>query len=413
VSAAVPAERWSDVYLTVTARAISVCGDFLAATALALALQSRGAGGLAVAALMIAAAVPPVVLAPLTGRLADRVDSRLLLVTAGLGQAVICIVLAYLSSPVALIAMTAALAVGLAVTQPTLSALMPSMVSRENLPRASALGQTATSLGIMVAPALGGLLVGRFGLRVPLLIDAASYLAIVLAGLALRTRRGGARRIIGPDRAAPHQPAPAWRVRHDTLLRPMLVMFGAVLAAVSAVNVVELFFVRETMHSAPAVYGLLNAGWTGAMLVGAWLLGRHRLGDAAMSVALVASLAGTCLIVLVASTVPVVGWLVPVYLFGGASNGAENVAGSVVLSRRAPEASRGHAFAIYGAVANGTNAVGFLLGGVLLTVLPVRPLIALIAVAGLLATTAFGVPMLRAAARERAATAEPELAAVS
>ena len=62
-----------------TARAVSYCGDFLAATALALNLQTHGDGGYGVAALLVAGALPVAVLAPLAGRLADRFDSRTLL----------------------------------------------------------------------------------------------------------------------------------------------------------------------------------------------------------------------------------------------------------------------------------------------------------------------------------------------
>src|SRR3954471_2604068 len=90
----VDGDRWSDVYLSATARAVSNCGDLLAATALVLALQARGAGGYAVAAVLLAAAVPPVLLAPLTARLVDRVDSRRLLVSVGLGQVAVCTALA-------------------------------------------------------------------------------------------------------------------------------------------------------------------------------------------------------------------------------------------------------------------------------------------------------------------------------
>src|SRR5204862_400468 len=72
-----------------------------------------------------------------------------------------------------------------------LNALVPDMVSRERLPKATAIGQTASSVGMLLAPALGGLLVGQFGLRVPLLIDAATYLAVTVAGVLIRTRRGG------------------------------------------------------------------------------------------------------------------------------------------------------------------------------------------------------------------------------
>ncbi len=187
------------MYLASGARAVSSCGDFLAATALVLVLQQRGAGGFAVAAVLIAAAAPPVLLARWTGRLADRADSRFLLVVTGLAQAAVCVALGFVSRPAQIIALVAVLGAGLAVTQPCLSALMPSMVPADDLPRAMALSQTAGSLGMMLAPALGGLLMGRFGLRVPLFADAGSYLAIAAAGRLIRTRRGSASRRPGPD----------------------------------------------------------------------------------------------------------------------------------------------------------------------------------------------------------------------
>src|SRR2546421_11596006 len=107
------ADRWTDVHLATIARAVSTCGDYLAATALVIALQGQGAGGFAVAALLIAAAAPPTLLAPLTGRLADRVDSRYLLVTVSLGQAAVCTALALVSSTAAMIALAALLGCGL------------------------------------------------------------------------------------------------------------------------------------------------------------------------------------------------------------------------------------------------------------------------------------------------------------
>jgi len=64
-----------------------------------------------------------------------------------------------------------------------------------------ALSQTAGSFGLMLAPALGGLLMGRFGLRVPLLADAGSYLAIAAAGRLIRTRRGVTRRPVRRTRS--------------------------------------------------------------------------------------------------------------------------------------------------------------------------------------------------------------------
>lgn len=403
--AASSSHAWRDVTISAAARGVSVCGDFIAATALVLAVQSAGASGWAVAAVMLASTVPPVVLAPLTGRLVDQVDSRVLLVATGTAQALICLLLARVTGVVAIVGLVAALAAGLAVVQPTLSALLPAMVSREDLPRAAAVGQTATTVGMLAGPALGGLLVGQFGLRVPLLVDAVSYLAIAIAGAAIRSRRG--RR---PVVSAGHEPsavaADGWRLRADGLLFSLVVLLGAVIAAISAVNVVEVFFVRSTLHASAAAYGLLGAVWTGSMLIGSWLLARRALDDAGLARAMLGMLAVTCLVIAAAATVPGVAWLVPLWIVGGALNGGENVAASVVAGRRVPADRRGRFFATLGAVSNGANAAGYVLAGILLGLLSPRPLLAGTGLVGLAVVAIFVAPVLVAARRDVATPTE-------
>jgi MFS family permease len=417
---------------------VSACGDFLAATALALVLQQRGDGAFAVAAVLIAAAAPPVLLARWTGRLADRADSRLLLVATGLAQAGVCVALAFASGVPEIIALVAVLGAGLAVTGPSLAALLPTMVRANDLPRVVALGQTASALGIMIAPALGGLLTGHFGLRVPLLADAVSYLAIAVAGRLIRTRRGRQAQALAPPKAhaeaaaaarpqataqtppagqptapagqpvgptgqvaAPAVSARAWRLRDDALLRSAFVLVGAVLAVGSLVNVAEVFFIRQDLHSTATVYGLLNATWIGATIVGGQLLGRRRPRDAGLALSLVGALALDCLAVAAMAAAPSAGWLVPVNIVGGLGNGGLNVAGSVLLGRRVPPAVRGRASAAFGAVVNAASMTGYLLGGLLLTVVPVRVCIAAAGLSGLSLTAGFALPLLRAAGRDR------------
>jgi MFS family permease len=403
--------RWSEVWLVTAARGTSACGDFLAATALALALQSAGAGGLAVSGLMLAATLPLVVLAPLTGRLADRADSRLLLVGAGLGQAAVCLLLAYAGHPALVIALVALLASGLAVTQPVLSALVPLMVRAEDLPRAAALNQTAGTLGALAGPALAGVLVGGFGVRLPLLLDAASYLALVVAGLLIRTRRGGRGRAVPVTTSGTATgPAAGWRLRHDPLLVAMLATLAGVVAAVGAINVVEVFFIRETLGSSTTVYGLVTGAWTLGVLVGAWLfarLARRLADDGRLLVGYLALLAGCCLMILLSAAVPSVLLLVPVWLLGGVGNGGANVFDNVLLARRVPEAARGRAYAALSGSAQGAAMVGFLLGGLLLEVATPRFLIAGCGVAGLLVIALVVPPVIRAVRAERARLGGP------
>ncbi|MGN9802929.1 MFS transporter [Micromonospora sp. L32] len=407
--------RWSDVWLAATARGTTICGDFLAATALALALQAAGASGLAVSGLLLAATLPLVVLAPLAGRLADRVDSRRLLVSVGLVQAALCALLAFAEHPVLVIGLVALLACGLAVTQPCLAALLPAMVRPDDLPRASAVNQTAVSLGALAGPVLAGLLVGQFGTRVPLLLDAVSYLALVVAGLLLRTRRGG-RRTVTATAATTTGPAPAWRLRRDPLLLAMVVTTAAVIAAIGGINVIEVFFIRDTLDSSATVYGLVGAAWMAGMLPGSWLaarLARRLTDDAALVYGVLATLGGCSLMVVLASAVPAAGLLVPLWLVGGAANGGENVFATVLTARRAPEALRARAYATYGAAVQGGSMAGYLAGGALLAVLPPRPLIAVAGVAGLLVVLAFVPIVVRAVRRAGSAVGPAEPAAAA
>ncbi|GAB3068065.1 MFS transporter [Micromonospora schwarzwaldensis] len=400
--------RWSDVWLAATARGVSSCGDFLAATALTLALQSAGAGGLAVSGLLLAATLPLVALAPLTGRLADRVDSRFLLVATGLVQSAICAALAYATAPVLVLALVALLATGLAVTQPVLAALVPVMVRAEDLPRAGALNQTAGTLGALAGPALAGLLVGQFGTRVPLLVDAVSYLALVVAALLIRTRRGGR----GTTVAGVATATPAWRLRRDPMLLVMVGSVAAVVGAVGAINVIEVFFIRETLNSSTTVYGLVTGAWTLGIVLGAWLFARvaRRLADdGALLGAGLVLLGGCCLAVLGSAAVPSAWLLVPIWLLGGVANGGNNVFDQLLLARRVPEAARGRAFAVFGAAVQGGGMAGYLVGGLLLTVADPRPLVAGCGVAGLLVVAALAGPVRRTVRAERTAVRDGPL----
>jgi len=372
--------RWSDVYLVAGARAVSVCGDFLAATTLALVLQQAGHGGLAVSGLMVAASLPLALLAPVAGRIADRADSRTVLVVAGFAQAAVCLALAFVSHPVVIIALVALLAAGLAVTQPTLAALLPKMVRKDDLARASGITQTAGLAGMLIAPALAGILVGQTGARLPLLLDAASYLALIVAGFAVRTRRRG-------RRSGAAATATAWRLRND---RPLLVMVGAltaVVAGVGAINVVEVFFVRDTLGASTTVYGFVMAAWTVGMLAGSMLFGRLRRDRITVPGMLLLA-GGTCVPVLASAAVPGAGWIVPLWIAGGVCNGGINVFTTVIVTERAPAAVRGRAFAVLSASVQGGSLFGLLAAGPLVEHFEPRVLVAALGAAGLSAALA-------------------------
>ena len=70
--------------------------------------------------------------------------------------------------------------------RPSLDAMPPRLVPVEEIPAAAALGALRGSLGMIVGPALGGVLVGTAGAVAAFGIDAATYLASLVCFVAMR-----------------------------------------------------------------------------------------------------------------------------------------------------------------------------------------------------------------------------------
>ena len=154
-----------NLQLLVGAVFLSALGDWLALTALALHLEESTGSGIAVSALFIALWAPLVVFAGPVGLLADRFDTRRVVVIASVAQAVVATALAFTGDLVPLLVLTALLGTANAVSQPAEFALIPTVVSEERLPIANAHVETARFAGFAAGPLLGGILVGVGGTR--------------------------------------------------------------------------------------------------------------------------------------------------------------------------------------------------------------------------------------------------------
>jgi MFS family permease len=145
--------------------------------------------------------VPIVVFSLIAGVVADALDRRKLMILMQTGMGLSALALAFVSFggvrslwPVYVLA---ALTAGFwAFDGPARQALLPSLVPRDHLPNAislySIMFQTASVLG----PALGGLVIAELGVGWAYLLNAASFLAVIVALLMMRDlprRDGGGR----------------------------------------------------------------------------------------------------------------------------------------------------------------------------------------------------------------------------
>lgn len=136
-------------------------------------------------------ALPVLVLGPWGGVLADRFPKRTVLYITQTAAGVLALILGLLVvAQQAQVWMVGALAFGLGlvrlVDNPTRQSFVTEMVGREHLQNAVSLNSTLVSLARVIGPTIAGIMVAAVGLAACFLVNAASYLLIVIALVLMR-----------------------------------------------------------------------------------------------------------------------------------------------------------------------------------------------------------------------------------
>ncbi|MFE9421460.1 MFS transporter [Kitasatospora sp. NPDC006697] len=272
-----------------------------------------GHGAAQVSMVQLAAGLPVLFLALPAGVLADLVDRRRLLLVMQAAMALVAAALAVLAfagllGTWALLALTFLLGCGNALNGPAWQAVQPSLVPRDELRQAAALGAVNQNLARAVGPALGGAFVAVLGVGWTFAVNAASFLGI-LAVLAT-WRPGGPARAPGSAQEREHLIAAlkagdryvrnAPRIRR-ILLRSVLFVPGA-----SALWALLPVAAHQSLGLGAAGYGLLlGAVGLGAVAGAAALpaVSRRIGGNGALALA-GAVFAGALLTIAVSTNVP-------------------------------------------------------------------------------------------------------------
>lgn len=166
-------------------------------------------------------------------------------------------------------ALTAIQAAASAFDLPARQSLVPNLVPREDLPSAFSLQSIAFSTGAIAGPALSGIVIGYWGIGAAYLLNAASFLAVVLALIAMgpvqqqaAQAKQGLRAALIDIRDGIHF------IRHQPLiLSSMILDFFATFFA--SANTLLPYFSQYVLHVGELAYGwLAAAGSIGSVLVG-------------------------------------------------------------------------------------------------------------------------------------------------
>lgn len=239
----------------------------------------------AASGVLIAEAVPVLVIGPAAGVFVDRWDRRLTMMTSDACRALLSLSLLllpalghHLGRPAQLAAVYAVLALSSALAQffnPSRLALVGQVVEPKDRSKATGHLQAATSLAFVVGPVIAAPALFTLGVQWALIGNAASYLVSFLSIRAIRVSRTNTRResatrtgFIEELRAG---------ARFFTRERTLVVLcLGGVIAALGtgAVNTLAVFFVTDDLHAAASLLGILFAGISIGAIAGALLAHR-------------------------------------------------------------------------------------------------------------------------------------------
>ncbi|MGI8803981.1 MAG: MFS transporter, partial [Solirubrobacteraceae bacterium] len=341
-----------------TGQAISLIGTWMQTVAQAWLVLELSHSGTLIGVLAAVQLLPVLVFSPYAGAVADRIDKRRLLLANNVCSGLLALTLGLLTvtGVVTLwivFALAAALGLARAFTAPVQQSFASELVGLELLQNAVSLNNVMLNAARAVGPALAGVMIASVGVGVCFLVNAASFIAVLVALGAMDT---GALQPSEPVARARGQVREGIRyVRANPgLLAPLLMM--AVVGTLAYEFQVSLpLMAAGPLHGGAGAYGFMTAAMgVGAVVGGLLINSRLRVGLHTLSVlclAFGAAIAGAAL----APSLPIE--LAALLLVGAASTAFMSTSAST-LQLRADPRFRGRVMALWSVAFLGSTPIG-------------------------------------------------------
>ena len=271
--------RHRNYRLYLTGQLVSVCGTWMQQVALSWLVYRLTGSATLLGVVGFASQIPIFGLGAVGGAISDRYSCHRVAVwtqCAALVQALVLSLLTLMGwiQPMYIIVLGVALGTVYAFDLPARQALVHQLVDTEDLANAVALNSSMNNAARIVGPSLAGLVVARFGEGVCFMINAASYLAVIAALLAMKL----------PERREPAHPISLGRSLLEggrytlatTPIRDVLILLGVVgLVGMPYMTLMPVFAGEIHKSGADALGLMFGAVGLGA-LIGALFLAQRK-----------------------------------------------------------------------------------------------------------------------------------------
>jgi MFS family permease len=307
--------------------------------------------------------LPMLLLGAPAGVLADRLDNRRVLLATSATSGVLALTFGIVVSTGHatiwwIYALTFGLGLVLAVERPTMQAILFQLVGRDLLSNAVAANGTINSVSRLIGPALAGGLIATVGVTVGFYINAASYLIVIAALLALRSSELVARPMIVQTKGKLREGF-AYVRSHPDVARPLVVM--SIVGAV-ALNFPTTFpsMVRFGFHrGAGSVGAAMSVSAIGSILGGIYIAGIKPDARRTLAIALT-GFGAACLAL---GVMPSYWTFVAMSVVLGFASASFQSVNTVVVQQATEPSMQGRVMALHQTALFGSTPIGALLMG--------------------------------------------------
>ena len=307
--------------------------------------------------------LPMLILGAPAGVLADRLNNRRLLLATSAASGVLALTFGIVVSTGHatiwwIYALTFALGLVLAVERPTMQAILFQLVGRDLLSNAVAANGTINSVSRLVGPAIAGGLIATVGVTVGFYINAASYLVVIAALLALRASELVARPMIGQTKGKLREGF-AYVRSHPEVARPLVVM--SIVGAI-ALNFPTTFpsMVRFGFDRGPGSVGAaMSVSAIGSIVGGIYIAGIKPDPRRTLAIAL----AGFGAAIVALGVMPTYATFVAMSIVLGFASASFQSVNTVVVQQATEPSMQGRVMALHQTALFGSTPIGALLMG--------------------------------------------------
>jgi len=253
---------------------VSDIGSRIHSIALIWLVASLTGSATGVGMLFMAMTIPRIIVFPIAGVLVERWSKKRVIVMTDACRGLVAISIALTTNIIAIYALSALMIIFELFFAPAIKTVIPRIVDKDDLITANALSAVTGRSASLIGPALGGVIIALFGIKIAFMVNGLSFIFSAISEMFIAVPAGTHEQSSGISRNIKRELLEGWEyIKSHYLLRFVVFFFAIVSIPFGAVMVLKVVLLTDVFGFSAEQYGLLMTIEGAGLLVGALLMG--------------------------------------------------------------------------------------------------------------------------------------------